>query len=142
VDGCVTCRCWYILVEVLPGSYYAALPDAGDPELGDRSAEGALIRSQGWLTMSATRALFYIRAKNPTIGLVCFIAVGMAEVSTCYVTVEAGAAVKKGDQLGMFRFGGSSHALVFQKQANVQFFKDNGVVEGKHLHVNTIIAHV
>ncbi|KLO15130.1 phosphatidylserine decarboxylase [Schizopora paradoxa] len=127
-------------IEVLPGTYYAALPDEGDPSLGDRAPSGALIRSQAWLTMSAARALFYIRAANPKIGLVCFIAVGMAEVSTCFVTSTVGKAVKTGDELGMFRFGGSSHALIFQEQANVQFF-DN-VVTDQHLKVNSIIAHV
>lgn len=90
--------------------------------------------------MSAARALFYIRAANPKIGLVCFIAVGMAEVSTCFVTAEVGKVVKTGEELGMFRFGGSSHALVFQEQANVQFF--DSVVLNEHLKVNSIIAHV
>jgi len=45
----------------------------------------------------------------------------MAEVSTCEVTVEKGDTVKKGDQLGMFHFGGSTHALLFRKGVNVIF---------------------
>ncbi|KAK0201287.1 hypothetical protein DFS33DRAFT_1358746 [Desarmillaria ectypa] len=40
----------------------------------------------------------------------CFIAVGMAEVSTCEVTVQEGQVLKKGDQMGIFHFGGSTHA--------------------------------
>ncbi|KLO15131.1 phosphatidylserine decarboxylase [Schizopora paradoxa] len=127
-------------IELVPGTYYAALPDEGDKDLGDRAAEGALIRSQGWLTVAAARALFYIRAANPKIGLVCFVAIGMAEVSTCDPTTQPGMEVKAGDELGMFHFGGSSHALIFQKQAGVEFF-DN-VKLNKHLKVNSIIAHV
>ena len=43
----------------------------------------------------------------------CFVAVGMSEVSTCEVTVAAGETVEKGDQLGMFHHGGSTHCLIF-----------------------------
>jgi len=45
----------------------------------------------------------------------------MAEVSTCEVTVEKGDTVKKGGQLGMFHFGGSTHVLLFRKGVNVIF---------------------
>ncbi|KAJ7795115.1 hypothetical protein B0H14DRAFT_3555790 [Mycena olivaceomarginata] len=50
---------------------------------GNPSAYGAIIRSQSWLTQSATRVIICIQADNPKIGLVGFIGVGMAEVSTC-----------------------------------------------------------
>ena len=39
--------------------------------------------------------------------------VGMAEVSSNEITVYEGQHVKKGDQLGMFHYGGSTHALIF-----------------------------
>ena len=50
-----------------------------------------------------------------------FISVGMAEVSTNEVTVTAGQRVRKGDQLGMFHFGGSTHCLVFQRGVRLRF---------------------
>ncbi len=70
----------------------------------------------------------------------CFIGVGMAEVSTCTLSVTDGQAVSTGDELGMFHFGGSSHSLIFGPQTKVTF-ADNVVVD-QHLWVNSIIAQV
>lgn len=50
----------------------------------------------------------------------CFIAIGMTEISSCEATVFEGQKVKRGEQLGMFHFGGSSSALVFRKKADVK----------------------
>ncbi|KAM6493607.1 phosphatidylserine decarboxylase [Amanita muscaria] len=130
--------------EIVAGTYYAALPDAGAPEGNQYQAagdlRGALKRSQTWLAMVAARALVYIEADNPDIGLVCFIAVGMVEVSTCEVTVKRGQKVSAGSELGMFHFGGSSFVLVFGPQACVTFPED--VVLGKHVKLNSILARV
>ena len=62
-----------------------------------------------------------IGADNPAIGLMCFMPVGMAEVSTCDITVYEGQHVKKGDQLGMFHFGGSTHCLMFRPGVQLAF---------------------
>ncbi|KAF8750420.1 phosphatidylserine decarboxylase [Rhizoctonia solani] len=67
---------------------------------------------QPWLTIAAARAIITIQAPGP-IGLVCFIAVGMVEVSTCDIRVKPGDSVSPGTELGMFHFGGSSHAVIF-----------------------------
>jgi phosphatidylserine decarboxylase len=63
----------------------------------------------------AARAVFLIRADNPTIGLVGFVPVGMSEVSSCLIhpSIEPGHHVVKGEELGHFQFGGSTHCLVF-----------------------------
>jgi phosphatidylserine decarboxylase len=53
----------------------------------------------------------------------CFIAVGMAEASTCEVTVAVGQRVSKGDEIGMFHFGGSTHCLLFRPETAVTFVK-------------------
>ncbi|KAF9220326.1 hypothetical protein BS17DRAFT_787543 [Gyrodon lividus] len=128
---------------VLPGTYYAALPDAGaeadDPDLEEGDPHGALIRSQGWLTVAATRAVIFIQAEDP-IGLMCFIGVGMAEVSTCQLSVQQGDALEIGQELGMFHFGGSSHALIFGPGVKVTWAE--GVDLDRHLWVNSIIGHV
>ncbi|KAI0069297.1 phosphatidylserine decarboxylase [Artomyces pyxidatus] len=128
----------------LDGTYYAVLPDEGaaadDPDLPEGSPYGAIIRSQSFITITAARALIYIRADNPDIGLMCFVGVGMVEVSTCEVTVKEGQRVRTGDQLGMFHFGGSTHALVFGPQIDVKF-ADHVAVD-KHIWVNSIIAQV
>ena len=101
------------------GSYYlenrytgfaSADPDASAPN-----------DSQAFLTAVATRAVIFIEADNPRIGLMCFIAVGMAEVSSCEITVKDGEPVKKGQELGMFHFGGSTHCLIFRKGVTLEF---------------------
>lgn len=113
---------------VQDGSYYSEALFEG---LGDPSHRGELdiagsVDSQGYLTAVSTRAIVFIEADNPAIGLMAFIAVGMVEVSTCEITVKAGQHVKKGEQMGMFHFGGSSHCLLFRKGVNVQGFPQPG----------------
>jgi phosphatidylserine decarboxylase len=53
--------------------------------------------------------------------LMCFMAVGMAEVSTCEPTVAVGQTVKKGDPLGTFHFGGSTHCLIFRPEVKISW---------------------
>lgn len=96
-----------VKTTVVDGTYYAQTPAEGFDDCGPR-------RSQGYITQLATRALIFIEADHPGIGLLCFIAVGMAEVSTCDITVTAGQRVVKGEQLGMFHFGGSTCCLLFR----------------------------
>jgi phosphatidylserine decarboxylase len=128
-----------VLVE---GTYYAVLPDAGaeqgDPELAERDPRGALIRSQPFLTIEATRVLIYIQSEDINIGTVCFIGVGMAEVSTCQMRVKKGQQVEPGTELGMFHFGGSSHALVFPK--TTKFEEEPGVQVGNHIWINSTLG--
>ena len=132
-------------VVIVPGTYFCGLPDAGALEdtpcqkAGDLRAS-LMRRSLPWLAAVATRALIYIKANNADIGLICFIAVGMAEISTCEVTIKQGQSVKAGSQLGMFHYGGSSHVVVFQAHARLTFAEY--VVRGGHVKVNSILARV
>jgi len=71
--------------------------------------------------MTGAAPLMFIEADNPAIGLMCVLPVGMAEVSTCEITVYEGQHVKKGDQLGMFHFGGSTHCLMFRPGVRLDF---------------------
>lgn len=99
---------------VVPGSYYSETRSVGyDPTAANES--------QGYLSEIATRAVIFIEADNPDIGLMCFIAIGMAEVSTCDITVYQGQHVTKGQEIGMFHFGGSTHCLIFGPQVNLEF---------------------
>lgn len=93
----------------------------------------------------ATRALIFIKADNPIIGLMCVVAVGMAEVSSCEITVRPGEHVNKGSQLGMFHFGGSTHCLVFHPgvKLTVDVYGETPDVEApNNIRVNTRIAAV
>ncbi|KAF4619217.1 hypothetical protein D9613_004914 [Agrocybe pediades] len=107
----------------VPGTFYAESPVMGFTSESEPSAS-AMNHSQSFITSVAARALIFIEADNPKIGLMCFVGVGMGEVSTCEVTVKPGDRVKKGDQLGMFHFGGSTHCLIFRPETNVQFSGD------------------
>lgn len=97
------------------GTYYSVYSSKDvDPAPNEQSV--------GLLPHVATRVLIYIKPDNVKIGkLVCFIGIGMFEVSTCDVVVKVGSKVNNGDQLGMFHFGGSSHCLIFQKDAMIEF---------------------
>ncbi|HAO27738.1 MAG TPA: phosphatidylserine decarboxylase, partial [Chryseobacterium indologenes] len=73
------------------------------------------------ITELAARALIFIQSDNEKIGLMCFVAVGMAEVSSCEIMVTEGQQVKKGDPIGTFHFGGSTHCLIFRPDVNIDF---------------------
>ncbi|WP_143167474.1 phosphatidylserine decarboxylase family protein [Massilia sp. CF038] len=103
-----------VRTRVIDGSYYAQCQEEGFDPCSPR-------QSQAYITQVATRALIFIQADHPGIGLMCFVAVGMAEVSTCDVTVVEGQHLQKGEQLGMFHFGGSTHCLVFGPDAMLEF---------------------
>jgi phosphatidylserine decarboxylase len=77
---------------------------------------------QGYLTATATRAIIFFEADNKDLGLVCFLGIGMTEVSTCDITVKEGQHVKKGDEIGMFHYGGSTHCVLFRKGVELDEF--------------------
>ena len=45
----------------------------------------------------------------------------MAEVSSCEIIALKGTRVEKGEQLGMFHFGGSTHCLIFRPEVELEF---------------------
>jgi phosphatidylserine decarboxylase len=127
---------------VQDGTYYSEplFEGLGDPSNhGDIDVKGTTT-SQGYLTAVATRAIIFIEADNAAIGLMAFIAVGMVEVSTCEITVQSGQHVKKGDQMGMFHFGGSTHCMLFRKDADVHGFPQPGGKE--NIPVRSKLAEV
>ena len=65
---------------------------------------------------TAARAIILPEADNPVIGPVAFVPVGMSEVSSCIIdaSITSGYRVAKGEELGYFQFGGSTHCLVFR----------------------------
>ncbi len=122
---------------VIDGSYYSeALSEGFDPT-GENE-------SQGYITELATRALIFIEADNPAIGLMCVVPVGMTEISSCQITVYAGQHVKKGDQLGMFHFGGSTHCLIFGPHVKLDFdlHGETPGLNSKNIPLNARIATV
>jgi phosphatidylserine decarboxylase len=101
---------------VQDGTYYSEADSEGPAAVEPTN-------SQGYLAHVATRAIILIQADDPAIGLVAFVPVGMVEVSSCLIAPEitAGHHVAKGDELGHFQFGGSTHCLVFRPGAIADF---------------------
>lgn len=130
-------------VKVVNGSYYLANRHQGfdSPAGPDPSAPN---QSQPFLTAVATRALIFIEADNPKIGLMCVVPVGMTEVSSCEVTVQPGQRIAKGEQLGMFHFGGSTHCLLFRPGVELafDFYGQQPGLEATNLRINTALARV
>jgi phosphatidylserine decarboxylase len=96
------------------GTYYSEADT-----MGSDATEST--HSQGYLAHVATRAIVFIQADNPVIGLMAFLAVGMSDVSSCTIDVTPGQHVAKGEELGYFQFGGSTHCLVFRPGAVADF---------------------
>jgi phosphatidylserine decarboxylase len=101
---------------VQPGTYYSEAEAEGEDPAGPND-------SQGYIAHVATRALIFIEADDPAIGLMCMMPVGMAEVSSCVIHphVTAGYRVEKGEEVGCFQYGGSTHCLVFRPGAIAEF---------------------
>ena len=81
------------------------------------------MNSQSYLAHVAARAVILIEADDPVIGLMAFVPVGMSEVSSCLIDpkVTPGYHVGKGEELGYFQYGGSTHCLVFRPGAIAEF---------------------
>jgi phosphatidylserine decarboxylase len=101
---------------VQEGTYYSE----ADSEGAD-AAEPT--NSQSYLAHVAARAIILIEADDPVIGLMAFVPVGMSEVSSCMINskVTPGYHVGKGEELGYFQYGGSTHCLVFRPGAIAEF---------------------
>jgi phosphatidylserine decarboxylase len=94
---------------VKPGLYFTQVNAFGeDPTDQDKSME--------YITNVNTRALIYIKADNPKIGTICIMPVGMVEVSSCIINknIKPGYKIKKGEELGFFAYGGSTHCIFFE----------------------------
>ncbi|MFD7341194.1 phophatidylserine decarboxylase associated domain-containing protein [Streptomyces violascens] len=91
---------------------------------------------------ASTRGLIYIESTTPDIGMVCVVPIGNSEMSSVTITVREGQYVSKGDELGYFSYGGSTHALVFQRGNNPLFdAAGRGKLdEGKVAALNTPVA--
>jgi phosphatidylserine decarboxylase len=131
-------------LQKVPGTYYAeAASERFDP--------AGPTNSQGYIAHVATRALIFIEADYSGIGLMCLVAVGMAEVSSCVLvdqegnSLKEGQKVEKGDQLGYFQFGGSTHCLVFRPGV-ISEFAVEAMPQGEHgqaspvVKVNSLLA--
>ncbi|OAP57741.1 hypothetical protein AYL99_08479 [Fonsecaea erecta] len=112
---------------LVAGTYYSEPPVTGfspddDPAVPDPGADKA---SQGYTSAVATRAVVFMKpttrrsASWPLFSWAC-------EVSSAEITMPPKKHFEKGEQLGMFHFGGSTHCLCFRPGVDPQFnFPDN-----------------
>ncbi|KAH2031568.1 hypothetical protein KXV65_002049 [Aspergillus fumigatus] len=130
-----------VKASVVEGTYYSEplFEGVGDPSPHQIDLSGQ-VTAQEYNSATATRALIFIEADHPAIGLMCFMGIGMCEVSTCEITVKEGQHLKKGDQLGMFHFGGSTHCLLFRKDVKVEGFPDPS--RGQNVPVRSYLVKV
>lgn len=132
IDGTI------VAIKNIEGTYYSEAASEGFDPAGPNN-------SQAYLAQVASRALIFIESGDPTLGMVCVMPIGMAEVSSCLITVEVGQTVTKGEQIGYFQFGGSTHCVLFQKGAIANFSlqaipQGPGGMESKIVPVNSEIA--
>ena len=102
---------WSLSNYVQEGTYYSEADSEGADAAEPRN-------SQSYLAHVAARAVILIEADNPFIGLTAFVPVGMSDVSSCMIDPKIRPGyhhhVGKGEGLGYFQFGGSTHCLVFR----------------------------
>ncbi|MEO1380691.1 MAG: phophatidylserine decarboxylase associated domain-containing protein [Pseudomonadota bacterium] len=106
----------------IDGAYFnkLVLPDFG----------GATTASLPYLTEVNARGLIVF--ETPDYGRVCCIPLGMSEVSTITFNEQMvrGAEVNKGQEMGMFNYGGTSFVIIYENLPDKQLvFMD---AEGKH----------
>jgi phosphatidylserine decarboxylase len=101
---------------VREGTYYSEADSEGKDAVEPTN-------SQSYLAHVATRAIILIEADDPIVGLMAFVPIGMSDVSSCMIasTLKPGYHVEKGEELGHFQFGGSTHCLVFRRGAIAEF---------------------
>lgn len=97
---------------VVPGCFFSklVLPDYG----------GATTASTPYLSEANARGIIVFETED--YGNVCCIPLGMSEVSTVQfdATMKQGATVTKGQEMGMFHYGGSSFVVIYQNLPDKQ----------------------
>ncbi|KAM3513500.1 hypothetical protein MY11210_002888 [Beauveria gryllotalpidicola] len=77
-----------------------------------------------YISHVATRAVVFIQADEP-VGLMCFVGIGVADVSSCEILpkfmTDWPKKIRKGEELGMFHYGGSSQCLLFRRGLKLAF---------------------
>lgn len=75
----------------------------------------------GWYKNLAKHKRYVWIFRTQNLGLVAMIAIGFWGVGSVISEVPVGAALKKGDKMGHFGYGGSSIVLAFEPELNIQF---------------------
>lgn len=107
-------------IYTIPGTYYldqSQFLSKFDPSTPDMS--------QSFISHTAARMIYILKADNPKIGYIGLVYIGMAECSGVESSKKIGEHVKKGDHIGNFLFGGSSYLMLMQKSSKVSFVEED-----------------
>jgi len=108
------CSGTIVAQRIVDGLMFSELQAEGfDPSSGTLS--------QGYEASVNTRALTFIRADWAPLKTVCVMPIGITEISSVSLCREVGDHVDKGDELGMFSYGGSTLCLIFEPDAILAF---------------------
>lgn len=99
------------LVKTVPGFFFAP-----------PTPEQDYAASFPFLSHVNTRTIVFIQSANPAIGEIALVFVGLTEVSSCVPIVKAGDAVRRGDEIGHFAFGGSTCCILFDKSKIAELY--------------------
>ncbi|KAE8313637.1 Phophatidylserine decarboxylase-domain-containing protein [Aspergillus transmontanensis] len=107
--------------SLIDGTYFAETAAAGFGGSNGPDPAGPDV-SQRYITHIAARGVLIVDTNvtgGANIGLIGFVPVGMSEVSTCdwFNNTEEGKTITQGDVIGAFHSGGSTHCLIFQRDA-------------------------
>lgn len=126
-------------IITIPGTYFAlsnALVDSAQPD-----EFASLVEGLPYLTIVSARKIAVIKADNPKLGTVCFIPVGLQEISSVkffHNLENEEKHLDKGDALGTFQFGGSTVCMVFEPKVNINW----EVSQLEHVLIRAKIAEV
>jgi phosphatidylserine decarboxylase len=112
-----------------------------DVELSGDGEFHAPDSAEGGYEFQQSRGVFIVDAGEP-VGLVAAVPIGMAQVSGVDMyTKLKGKNVKKGDEFGKFRFGGSDTILLFQKNPNLYLWKNDPAHNPIHFQFGQVSAY-
>lgn len=117
---------WVDYPQIIEGTYYSEpLLWGFDPDFQDKTVPqpdvAADARSQGYIACCARRGVGYIQPNDASLGLMAVVMIGMAEVSSIDFHYNQNSpsgglnskTFTKGQEIGTFHFGGSTHCVVF-----------------------------
>lgn len=124
--------------RVIQGACYVdliAVPSKENPATHEVEAWRATAPDQAGYEFMQTRGLIVLETKY---GYVAILPIAMPQVSSVVVTAEVGKALKKGDEISYFQFGGSDIVYLFSANMNVSI----SAHKDTHYKVGTKIGEV
>jgi len=126
-------------VFTIAGTYFGLSNALVDPAEPDEFA--SLVEGLPYHAIVCPRKIAIIEADNKKLGTVCFIAVGLQEISSVeffHNLEKEEKHLNKGDTFGTFQYGGSTVCMVFEPKVNINW----EVSQLEHVLIRSKIAEV